>query len=312
MKVGIPRALYYYRFFPFWQSFLQGIGFKVIVSDQTTKDILDYGVAKSVDGICLPVKVYIGHVENLIAKQVDMIFIPYLISVEKQEFICPKLMGLPDIVKSSIRKLPPLLSPTIDGRKGRRKIRRAVLDMGRQFAPKRIVMGAYRQAASKQQDYEKNLRSESIRLRDDSLTIAVLSHEYLVHDQFISMGILRHLRNFGCEVVMVENLDPLLFDQYNQEAEKRMFWTSGKRILGAAQELENQVDGIISLMSFACGTDSLTNDVLARYCQRNRIPYLLINLDEHSGHAGVSTRLDAFIDMLSRRKQIESNSSTYG
>src|SRR5690554_4585301 len=105
MKIGIPRALYYYRYYPLWETFFKSLGLEVIVSDPTTKKSLDFGVSAVVDGICLPVKVYLGHIQNLKEKNVDYLFVPYIISVEKEEYICPKFMGLPDLVASSIDQL---------------------------------------------------------------------------------------------------------------------------------------------------------------------------------------------------------------
>jgi len=32
LRIGIPRALSYYRYFPFWKVLLEGIGAEVVVS----------------------------------------------------------------------------------------------------------------------------------------------------------------------------------------------------------------------------------------------------------------------------------------
>jgi predicted nucleotide-binding protein (sugar kinase/HSP70/actin superfamily) len=72
---------------------------------------------------------------------------------------------------------------------------------------------------------------------------------------------------------------------------------AGKR----ADMLENNmVDGIIFLSSFACGIDSfILKNCLQRYNRRQyKIPYTLITVDEHTGHAGFNTRLEAFLDMI--------------
>ena len=83
-----------------------------------------------------------------------------------------------------------------------------------------------------------------------------------------------------------------------------MFWTSGRRILGAAWEyVEMSVDGIVYVTAFGCGTDSLTAELVERTVRRrSKIPQLILNLDEHTGEAGVITRLEAFIDMLRWRQ----------
>jgi predicted nucleotide-binding protein (sugar kinase/HSP70/actin superfamily) len=43
--------------------------------------------------------------------------------------------------------------------------------------------------------------------------------------------------------------------------------------------------------------------VLAQAARRANVPYMPLILDEHSGQAGLITRLEAFVDMLVRRKE---------
>ena len=97
-KVGIPRGLFYYQFYPLWRSFFEELGAEIIVSDNTTRKILDDGVKKCVDEACLPVKVFYGHIASLKDK-VDYLFIPRYTSISKKEYICPKFGGLPDMIK---------------------------------------------------------------------------------------------------------------------------------------------------------------------------------------------------------------------
>jgi len=292
------------------------LGLQVVISDQTNKAILDYGVKAAVDGICLPVKVYLGHVHNLVSKGVDFLFIPYIVSVEKAEYICPKFMGLPDIIRNCLDDLPPLLSPTIDGRRGTSKVMWSYIKLGSRFAPLHKAFEAYRQATAQQCRYEQQLVNNSLDNRaqcsPNSLVIAVLGHEYLLHDEFISMGIIKRLQQAGCEIMTAEQIDPGTIAGHSCFLKKRMFWTSGKRILGSAHYFAAKADGIVSLMSFACGTDSMTTDLVDRYCHRNQIPHLVISLDEHTGQTGVLTRIEAFLDLLKRGKQHENHLSPYG
>ena len=64
------------------------------------------------------------------------------------------------------------------------------------------------------------------------------------------------------------------------------------------------IDGIIHLISFGCGPDSLVGELVERRAQRGRgFPFLLLTLDEHSGEAGLTTRLEAFVDTLEWRQE---------
>ena len=67
--------------------------------------------------------------------------------------------------------------------------------------------------------------------------------------------------------------------------------------------MEAEVAGIVYITAFGCGTDSLTAELVQRTVRRySRIPQLILNIDEHTGEAGVVTRLEAFVDMLKWRR----------
>ena len=62
---------------------------------------------------CLPVKIFYGHVLDLCEK-VDYLFIPRIVSIEPRTFICPKFMGLPEMIRMSISGLPEIIDTCID------------------------------------------------------------------------------------------------------------------------------------------------------------------------------------------------------
>ncbi len=323
MRIGIPRALYYYNYSPFWIRFWETLGCEVVLSSESSKSIMDWGVAHAVDGTCLPVKVYYGHVYDLVTKNVDYIFVPQLISVWKKEYICPKFMGLPDMVRWNIPNAPPILAPVIDGRKSGYQIFCAYIDLGRKFAPLYKVLQAYRNGLQAQHQFEESLaqgvplptllQGEKCQASNTPrLKLGLLGHEYLIYDKMISMGVFHYLQAHNCQVLTSEQIKTSIIFQHSSKLPKRMFWTSGRQILGAAGHLCNQVDGLISLVAFGCGTDSLTTDLVQRYSRRQDIPHLLLSLDEHTGEAGLITRLEAFIDMLERRILSEIDSSAHG
>ena len=86
MKIGIPRALLFYHFYPLWKTFFENLGFQVILSPETNKKILERGIDLAVDDACLPVKLYHGHVAELIGN-VDILFVPRIISIHPKEYL---------------------------------------------------------------------------------------------------------------------------------------------------------------------------------------------------------------------------------
>ena len=66
---------------------------------------------------------------------------------------------------------------------------------------------------------------------------------------------------------------------------------------------DNKIDGIITLNAFGCGPDSLMIERITRKAKEFGKPLLSLTIDEHTGEAGFITRLEAFIDMLFRKKR---------
>ncbi len=113
IKVGIPRALFYYQYYPMWETFFEELGAEVVVSSPTTQTMLSAGSSRVVADTCLPVKVFLGHVLSLVEK-CDYIFIPAIRSVQKKAYSCSKFLGLPDMTKAVIPELPSILDMDID------------------------------------------------------------------------------------------------------------------------------------------------------------------------------------------------------
>lgn len=83
IKIGIPKALLYYYYFPFWLKLFSELGVDVVISDNSSRQLLDQGVKKSLAEICVPIKVMVGHILNLEQKEVDFIFLPRFKSIKK-------------------------------------------------------------------------------------------------------------------------------------------------------------------------------------------------------------------------------------
>ncbi|GAI18161.1 unnamed protein product, partial [marine sediment metagenome] len=132
IKVGIPRALLYYQYYPMWKTFFEGLGAEVVVSPPTTQAILSSGSSRVVADTCLPVKAFCGHVLAL-AGECDYLFIPAIRSVKSRIYNCSKFLGLPDMTKAVIPESPPILDIDIDINQGRRELYQAIYKLGRCF-----------------------------------------------------------------------------------------------------------------------------------------------------------------------------------
>lgn len=65
---------------------------------------------------------------------------------------------------------------------------------------------------------------------------------------------------------------------------------------------QNGFDGVVQLAPFTCIPEIVTKTIMPRVTQDYGIPVLTFFLDEQTGKAGMQTRLEAFVDMLKRKK----------
>ena len=316
VTVGIPRALLYYNYYPSWKKFFEVLGVDVVLSEPTTKATINNGVKAAVDETCLPVKIFLGHLVDLREKKVDYIFCPRVISVEPKRYLCPKFLGLPNMAENLIEGLPPLLDMEVNLHKKPDDLPRQLYRLARKFTINPFkIKNSIAAAWKEEQAYSGRLRQgftpydllekEPESTGEGSLKIAVLGHIYNLNDPHLSMNLFERLRSKGIQIVTSEMLSEEEILKGVSLLEKDIFWTFGKEILGAANYLleKKTVDGVIILVSFGCGPDSLIVDLIERsYKRAGTIPLMKVTLDEHTGDAGVLTRLEAFLDLVHWRE----------
>jgi predicted nucleotide-binding protein (sugar kinase/HSP70/actin superfamily) len=303
LRIGIPRALLYFWYGSAWETFLRYCGFEVVTSPPTNKQQIELGVRSAQDEICLPVKVFLGHVRYLVdIERVDAVLVPHLIQVELGCYICPKFMGLPDMVRMV---LPSnfLLYIWRSDRKTPLWSINAIPPEIRSRTATRIAMEALQAAQAKHRECWRELAVE--KPAANSATIGLIAHPYCLYDDGLNLGLLKRLNNAGVQVIRPEMVPDKWFTKSDPGLNKPLFWTLGRRVLGSAMYYANlKVDGVIHLSAFACGPESVVGEVVARRLHEHQISFLHINLDEHTGEAGFATRVEAFLDLLARRKTV--------
>ncbi len=326
IKVGIPRALSYYTFYPLWREFLEKLGVIVVLSRKTNRGILEAGIRETVNDACIPIKVCLGHVLDL-ADRVDFIFIPRMISADGKATFCPKFLGLPDMVRYCGVSLPAL----IDVRYHVGGIRLGLLRFFRSIAlslgvKNPLIQGyAACSALVKQQKYYKLLSkgyrptealelifSQSIATNQrpvkekvqaasaKMIKVALLGYPYAIYDPFISAGIYEKLNKMGAEVITFEQIPFSQMRRFSKVLPQNFFWYYSNQVCWAGLYLldQNAVDGIIHITAFGCGPDAMVDKTLELEAKYAGVPFLSMSIDEHTGEGGVQTRLEAFVDML--------------
>lgn len=325
MRIGIPRALFYYNYYPLWKTFCETLGVECVVSSPTHKRTLESGAARVTGETCLPVKIYCGHVLAL-AGQVDYVLVPLIRQLGRDEENCPRLLGLPDLVRAVIPESPPLLSPEIDVSKGLRNVAAAIFELGRRFTHNPLrLREAIDTALAVQKRYEYKLRRGSTApaaieqlersglethprptdggFRPTRLTIALLGHPYNLYDAYVNHGLLRRLQALGLAVLTSDAVPADEIRPFAERHQGRAYWTYEHELAGAAAYYlsTGQVDGLIAAAAFGCGPDAVMLETVQELARRHGKPMLNLILDEHTGEAGLITRIEAFADMLERK-----------
>ena len=65
---------------------------------------------------------------------------------------------------------------------------------------------------------------------------------------------------------------------------------------------ERGVDGIIHVSPFTCMPEIMSQNIFPTMRENCEIPILTLIMDEQTGRAGYITRLEAFVDLMKRRK----------
>ncbi len=326
IKVGIPRALHFYRYFPFWKKLLEELDVEIILSPPTNKKIVEEGVTHGFGELCIPIKIYYGQVLKLVREhpELDYIFVPRYVSEVRDAYFCPKFLSLPDIIKI-LPEVPKILNFEVNVKEF--PIATSAIELGNQLGrTQNQSLNAYREAQKYFDEYHQFLRdgapvNHALRLveRDRPFTLPkrahkgdikflLLGHAYNIFDTFINLDFQKKLQDQGVEVLTIENLPESLFKEpviINKRL--RNYWRHEEEIMQAIRYFftkgRGEIDGVIFLISFACGPDSLISELVMRDMRVVGLPYLEIIMDEHSGEAGLLTRVESFVEMVRRKKK---------
>jgi len=322
-RIGIPRALAYFAYYPFWKGFFQSLQVEMVLSSETSKGLLDLGVKEAVADACVPIKLFHGHVLDLQDK-VDYIFLPRLISVNGEQSVtfCPKFLGLPDLIKASLTDLPPIIDEKIDLKKGPVELFYICTRIGRKLGQGSWkVWKAYRKGQSLQKEFERLIRDGQItpmeaidvlegrsteqNQQEYKFAFAVLGFPYTINDRFISVDLVKKLRKLGVKVLTPEMVSKEKLSAQAKKLPKNLFWYFSNQVMRAALYFidEAKVDGIIHITAFGCGPDAMVDKMIELEAKaKEKIPFMTITIDEHTGEAGIVTRIEAFVDMLKLRR----------
>ncbi|MBD3259566.1 hypothetical protein GF371_02935 [Candidatus Woesearchaeota archaeon] len=301
VKIGIPRAGYGQYYCQLWKTFFEELGFDVVLSSETTKQIVDNGVKHSDTDICFAIKIYVGHVLELKDK-VDHIFIPSM-SGYRNQYLCSYHMALPYLIKNMFPDLK-----LLTGKLGsdRPEMRQGLFEIAKKLGKKneKELQSAIRAAweAENQEEREDISSSATERWKKAEYKIALVGADYITKDKFCLMNLPGLLKK---ENAILKNMN---HPQRRSGLDRK---TAGFNVRWAIEQdmidrffdaIEwEDIDGIIYIMPFSCGPCFLFQEqVINEY---NEKPVLVLNVDESQNETRIKTRIEAFIDVVKGKKK---------
>ncbi len=151
------------------------------------------------------------------------------------------------------------------------------------------------------------------------LRVTVGGEIYVVWEPFVNLNLETRLGEMGVEVIRTLWLSENILHRVHLDF---WSWRSKSRALRAAEPYlgydvgaecnvsvgdtiisrRRGYDGIIHLMPFTCMPEIVAQSILPKVSRDYNMPVLTFILDEHTAEAGMMTRLEAFVDLLARRK----------
>ena len=142
----------------------------------------------------------------------------------------------------------------------------------------------------------------------------MISHPYNLYDVYVNLRTKEKLEKLGIQPILIDEIsietDPRFTSFQKSIKNKRKIklkrsvevdfhWEFGKDIIEKIHEIfKYNIMGGIEISSFQCGCDAVIKEFIEEEFKIRKIPFLYIILDEHTGEAGLQTRLEAFIDTI--------------
>ncbi len=326
--IGIPRVLNMYEDYPFWFTFFTELGFRVIISDKSTRKTYENGMeSMPSESVCYPAKLSHGHIEELLEKGIQTIFYPCMPYSRKEyekadnQYNCPIVISYSEVLKNNVENLKKpdvkFINPFLPF--DTENLVKKVMELD-EFKEYNFTKQELKIAAQKaEEEYQKCKKDIQDKGRDtvkyieeNNLKGIVLAGRPYHIDPEINHGIDTLITSLGLCVLTEDSIS-------NQAEAKRPLrvvdqWVYHARLYAAA-EFVGKHDNLelIQLNSFGCGVDAVTTDQVEEILVSYNKMYTLIKIDEVNNLGAVKIRIRSLLASMNKRlKEKELSKGDYG
>ncbi len=304
-SVGIPLGLNMYELLPFWHSFFKTLGFGVVISGHSTRELYLRGQHTiPSDTVCYPAKIIHGHIEELIDKGVDAVFYPCMSynldeDLGDNHYNCPVVAYYPEVIGANVSALKstPFIGDYLGLHRRRDFPKKIHALLQRYFGnlSLREVKIAADNAYAEHNSFMDKVRKKGeqyLRLAiEKQLPTIILAGRPYHLDPEINHGIDKLICDSG-SVLLTEDAVSHLAGRFSTTVLNQ--WTYHSRLYAAAHyitETDYRDIHLVQLVSFGCGVDAITTDEIRKILEAKGKIYTQIKIDEITNLGAVNIRL---------------------
>ncbi len=315
--IGIPRVLNLYENFPFWATFFKELGFRVVVSPFSDRELYALGMDSiPSESECYPAKLAHGHVQWLIDQGVKTIFHP-CVFYERQEthsaqnhFNCPIVVSYPENLKNNVEAVADgkvqYIRPFIAFTSEMTAAEKLVSECKKVWNIDDLEVRSAVHAAWLEQEKAKiDVRQAGA----DALAwmeqkgkrgIVLAGRPYHI-DPEINHGIPELIASYDLAVLTEDSL-PLDFDPQRPIRVVDQ-WVYHSRLYSAAEFILKRDDlELIQLNSFGCGLDAVTTDQVNEILAGSGKLYTVLKIDEVNNLGAARIRIRSLLAAMNMRR----------
>ena len=314
-RVGLPLQLGMYEQLPIWAGFFESLGFEVVLSDKSSRELYFLGQhTVASDTACYPAKLMHGHIESLIDKGVDFIFMPCeSYNLDEHDSVnhynCPVVAYYPELLKANNERLNKdnFIMPYIDINMWDNTVKKLCASLKKYGISKKQADAALKEGFARFEKYHADVRAKgrdiTRKAREQGKQIIVLAGRPYHVDNEINHGINKLLTSLGLAVLsedaVFDEADIVKVNVLNQ-------WTYHARLYRAAEyACRNEDVNIVQLVSFGCGLDAITTDEVRSIMEKNDKLYTQIKIDEINNLGVVKIRLRSMLAAIEEGKKLK-------
>lgn len=317
--IGIPRVLNIYENYPFWYTFFTNLGFRVILSPESSRKIYELGIESiPSESECYPAKLAHGHVMWLIEQGVKDIFYP-CIPYEREEmegtnnhYNCPIVTSYAENIKNNMEELttkninfmnPFLALDNEDALKPRlwEELKQHYEDITSDEVD-RAVTRAYEELQQVRDDIQNKGEEVLAYLAESGRTGIVLCGRPYHIDPEINHGIPELITSYGIAVLTEDSISHL--SKVERPLNVSDQWMYHSRLYAAANYAKaNKQLEVIQLNSFGCGLDAVTTDTVKDILTKSGRIYTVLKIDEVNNLGAARIRIRSLISAVRVRKK---------